>query len=76
MTEKTWQELHDELASQLAAANAEIERLHAALDGVDGLLMAAAENLRSADRDERRVEAAFRIAAKLDQLRASLAARP
>lgn len=38
----------------------------------EGLLMAAAENLRSADKDERRVEAAFRIAGQLDKLRKAL----
>ena len=53
-------------------AEAENARLRKALDGADGLLMAAAENLRSADKDERRVEAAFRIASKLDKLRSTL----
>ena len=39
---------------------------------VDGLLMAAVENLRSPDKDERRVEAAFRIASELEKLRITL----
>jgi len=40
------------------------------------LLTCAAENLRSADKDERRIEAAFRMASQMDSFRAILAAAP